>query len=166
MEASCQLINTHKLGLETSKGEADEKSWRAVIRSKTALVAASADDMRIIGKLGGKNSAVSVSCCELLEGIYNTCNSESVREMKVVIRSKASLIVASADDVCIIEKLRGKEFYYVRVMLRVGRRDITLLTAIVYERWIYIPCGTQEGRLSDFLWTTTCVPGGANDVRL
>lgn len=51
---------------------------------------------------------MSVSCCGLLEGIYNTCNSDSVREMKAVIRSKASLIVAFADDLCIIEKLRGR----------------------------------------------------------
>ena len=48
---STSLCNTHKLGLEISKSEASEGFWRAVMRSKATLVAASVDDVRSIGKL-------------------------------------------------------------------------------------------------------------------
>ena len=66
---SASLCNAHKLGLEISHGEAGEGFWRAVMRSKSVLVAASADDVRIIGILWREKSTMSESRCDLVEGM-------------------------------------------------------------------------------------------------
>ena len=55
--------------IETSKGEAGEGFCREVLRSSAALVVASANDVRSIGKLCGKKATVSESRCELVAGI-------------------------------------------------------------------------------------------------
>ena len=51
LNISASLCNAHKLGLETSNGEAGDGFCRAVMRSSAALVAASAEEVRSIGKL-------------------------------------------------------------------------------------------------------------------
>ena len=65
---SASLCKTHKLGLDISKGEAGAGFWRAVIRCRAALVAASADDVRSMGKLWGKKATVQESRIELVKG--------------------------------------------------------------------------------------------------
>ena len=71
LNISANWCNAHKLGLETSKGEAGDGFCSAVIRSSAASVAASAEDVRNIGKLCGKKATVSESRCELVEGMWH-----------------------------------------------------------------------------------------------
>ena len=70
LNISANLCNAHKLGLETSKGEAGDGICSAVIRSSAALVAASAENVRSMGKLCGKKATVSESCCEFVAGMW------------------------------------------------------------------------------------------------
>ena len=58
---SASLCKAHTLGLEISKGEAGAGFWMAVIKSRAALVAASVDDIRNMGKLWGKKDIVQAS---------------------------------------------------------------------------------------------------------
>ena len=69
LNISASLCDAHKLGLENSKGEAGDGFCRIVTRSSSALVVASAEDVRSIGKLYGKKTTVSESRCELVAGM-------------------------------------------------------------------------------------------------
>ena len=55
--------------MEISKGEAGAGFLRAMIRSKSALVAASADDVRNMGKFMGEKATVQESRIKLVEGM-------------------------------------------------------------------------------------------------
>ena len=66
---STNLCNVHKLGLETSKGEAGDGLCSAVMRSSAASIAASTEDVRSMEKLCEKKATVSESCCDLVAGM-------------------------------------------------------------------------------------------------
>ena len=69
LNSSASLCNIHKLGLETSKGEAGDVFCRVVMKSNTTLVAASTEDVCRIEKLFGKTATVAESHGGLVVGI-------------------------------------------------------------------------------------------------